>query len=208
MGDMFTGIIQTVGQVKSRSGGALDVAAVLPGEAPVIGESVAINGVCLTVEAHAGGVFRFHVSPETFARTSLALLVSGSRVNMERALTLATRLGGHLVSGHVDTTCQLLARAPEGAGERWSFQLPPDFARYVAFKGSVTLDGISLTVADRGTDSFAVALIPHTLSATNLMDRKVGEPLNLEVDLMARYLETLLGERFPSPMPRLQKELW
>lgn len=193
---MFTGIIEAVGTVKARSAaGRLQIAGVLPGEALVIGESIAVSGVCLTVVRRTRGGFAVDVSPETFRCSSLERLEVGSRVNLERALTLSTRLGGHLVSGHVDTTCALLKRVPEGGGERHTLELPAAFARYVAFKGSVTLDGISLTVARRSARSFDVALIPHTLAVTTLSDRRPGDRLNLEVDLMARYLETLLPGR-------------
>lgn len=193
---MFTGIIQAVGTVHSRDArGRLVLSGKLPGEALEIGESIAVSGVCLTVVKRLRDGFAVDVSPETFRCTSLERLEKGSRVNLERALTLSTRLGGHLVSGHVDTTTKLVRRVAEGGGERFTFQLPKAFARYVAFKGSVTLDGISLTVAKRSGTAFDVALIPHTLAVTTLADRKAGDALNLEVDLMARYLETLLPGR-------------
>ena len=192
---MFTGIVQAIGTVTSRTpAGRLEIAGALPGEPLEIGESISVSGVCLTVVKRTRKGFAVDVSPETFRVTSLERLAPGKRVNLERALTLATRLGGHLVSGHVDTTCKLIRRAPEGTGERHSFELPRAFARYVAFKGSVTLDGISLTVAKRTEKLFEVALIPHTLEVTTLADRAAGDRLNLEVDLMARYLETLLPE--------------
>ena len=193
---MFTGIVQTLGTVASRTAaGRLEIHGRLPGEPLAIGESIAVSGVCLTVVKRLPRGFAVDVSPETYRVTSLERLERGSRVNLERALTLATRLGGHLVSGHVDTTCRLLDRKPEGGGERLVFELPKAFARYVAFKGSVTLDGISLTVAKRSPTRFEVALIPHTLEVTTLQDRAAGDRLNLEVDLMARYLETLLPGR-------------
>lgn len=194
---MFTGIVQAVGTIVNRAAsGRLEIAGRLPGEPLQIGESIAVSGVCLTVVKRLRTGFAVDVSPETFRCTSLEALAKGSRVNLERALTLSTRLGGHLVSGHVDTTCRLLRRKREGGGERHTFELPKAFARYVAFKGSVTLDGISLTVAKREAKSFDVALIPHTLEVTTLSDRKAGDVLNLEVDLVARYLETLLpGKR-------------
>lgn len=193
---MFTGIVQSLGTVAGRTAaGRLEIAGRLPGEPLTIGESIAVSGVCLTVVRRTRAGFAVDVSPETFACTSLFALERGSRVNLERALTLATRLGGHLVSGHVDTTCRLLRRVPEGGGERHTFELPRAFARYVAFKGSVTLDGVSLTVARRTAREFDVALIPHTLEVTTLSDREPGDQLNLEVDLVARYLETLLPGR-------------
>lgn len=202
---MFTGIVQALGTVRSRTAaGRLEIdlardakapAWRLEGEPLALGESIAVSGVCLTVVKRTRSGFAVDVSPETFRCTSLERLKAGSRVNLERALTLSTRLGGHLVSGHVDTTCRLVKRAREGGGERHTFELPRDFARYVAFKGSVTLDGVSLTVARRTPRAFDVALIPHTLEVTTLSDRKPGDLLNLEVDLVARYLETLLGGR-------------
>ena len=190
---MFTGIVQTLGTVRARTAaGRLEIAARLGGGPLEIGESISVSGVCLTVVERTRGGFAVDVHPETFRCTSLDALKKGSRVNLERALTLATRLGGHMVSGHVDTTCRLLKRKPEGEGERHTFELPRAFARYVAFKGSVTLDGVSLTVARRTPREFDIALIPHTLQVTTLGDRKAGDRLNLEVDLVARYLETLL----------------
>jgi riboflavin synthase len=193
---MFTGIVQAVGRARSLTEtGSLDIAADLPGEPLSPGESVAVNGVCLTIVSCRRGRFRVDVSPETFSRTNLGRVRPGERLNLERALTLASRLGGHLVAGHVDAECRLVERRREGTGERHVFELPADLARYVAFKGSVTLDGVSLTVARREGVRFEVALIPYTLAATNLGDRRPGDALNLEVDLVARYVETLLAGR-------------
>lgn len=192
---MFTGIVQALGTVIRPGPGRLVLRGALGGDPLALGESIAVSGVCLTVVVVEGDQFGFDVHPETVARTSLGRLVPGDRVNLERALTLATRLGGHLVSGHVDTTVTLLERAPEGEGERHTYAMPADVARYVAYKGSVTLDGTSLTVASREPDRFTVALVPHTLTVTTLGDRSPGDPLNLEVDLVARYLETLLAPR-------------
>jgi riboflavin synthase len=192
---MFTGIIETTGQIVKISPEILEIGARFGGEPLALGESIAVNGVCLTVSRVTAPGFETQVSQETLARTTIGARSAGERLNLERALMPHTRLGGHIVTGHVDTVVELIARAPETNSERWTFSLPAAIAPYVAFKGSVTLDGISLTVAGIGATSFEVALIPHTLAVTNLGDRKIGDRLNIEVDILARYVESIIASR-------------
>jgi riboflavin synthase len=199
--DVFTGIVEELGDVTAVKD--LGTAARLALRGPVVaadiapGDSVAVNGVCLTVvEADKDtGALSFDVMRETLNRSSLGALAPGDAVNLERAATLATRLGGHLVQGHVDGVGQLLSRAP---GEHWdvlTIGLPPQLARYVVERGSITVDGVSLTVVSIGAESFTVSLIPTTLQVTTLGRKVVGDPVNLEVDVMAKYVEKLLAAR-------------
>ena len=193
---MFTGIVQAVGtivRVEARGGdtrlhigaGALDLSDVVPGD------SICVSGVCLTAIALDGGVFAADVSVETLSRTTLGMLQSGKRVNLEKSLRLADRLGGHLVSGHVDGLGTLVAVAADARSQRWTFELPGELARYVAEKGSICVDGVSLTVNDVAGNRFGVNLIPHTLDVTTFRDTRVGDAVNIEVDLIARYVERL-----------------
>jgi riboflavin synthase len=193
---MFTGLISDIGVVERilpRSGGVRLV--VRPGALAVdeleLGESVACSGACLTVVERGGGLVAFEAVPETLARTILGDLRPGSRLNLERALRLSDRLGGHLVSGHVDAVGQVLARAAEGQGARLTFSLPAAIAPLVAEKGSIAIDGISLTVAAAARDRFEVALIPETLARTTLGQAAAGTRVNLEADLVARHLARL-----------------
>lgn len=196
---MFTGIVEELGRVAENAarppGARLAVDA--PGVAgdAQVGSSVAVNGVCLTVVERGGGRLAFDLSPETLARSALDTLAPGDPVNLERPVTLATRLGGHLVQGHVDGVGTVAAVDRDGAGATMTVRLPDgpaDLARYVVEKGSVALDGVSLTVAAVDGDTFTVALIPHTLAVTSLGERRAGDPVNLEVDIMAKYAEGLL----------------
>ncbi len=196
---MFTGIVEELGQVVALDGSAdsarITVRGPLVTEDAARGDSVAVNGVCLTVVDVADGTFTADVMAETLGRTALGHLRPGSRVNLERPVTLQQRLGGHLVQGHVDGVGRVLARTP---GEHWEvvrIGLPPDLARYVVEKGSITVDGVSLTVVEVGADSFTVSLIPTTLELTTLGRAQPGDPLNLEVDVVAKYVERLLGAR-------------
>ena len=189
---MFTGIIETTGRVRNRTNMALSLEVKLGGEPLKMGESIAVDGVCLTVShIHSWG-FGVDVSVETFDRSSLKHRHPGNHVNLERALTLSTRLGGHMVTGHVDTTTHLIWRRPEGGSERWRFALPAELACFVAEKGSVTLDGVSLTVAGLGSHWFETALIPHTLETTTLHERRASDLLNFEVDILALYTQRVL----------------
>ncbi|HWL51049.1 MAG TPA: riboflavin synthase [Chthoniobacteraceae bacterium] len=201
---MFTGLVEETARVlslePSGEGGArrLRVAASRTVEGTAIGDSIAVNGCCLTVTNIDGGALGFDLLAETLARTSLGELAPGSRrslVNLERALPVNGRLGGHFVQGHVDAAAEVLAVEPEGKGGdyRVSVALPPEFAHYVVFKGSIAIDGVSLTVAAVGGDSFSICLIPHTLSATHLHQLRAGDRVNLEFDLLAKYVERLMA---------------
>jgi riboflavin synthase len=194
---MFTGIIQAVGTVAAleNRGGDLRLA-IEVGKLPLadvsLGDSIAVSGVCLTVVELTGSGFQADVSGETLARTVIGNLTVNDAVNLEKALTLATRLGGHLVSGHVDGIGTVLARREDSRSIRFTLRAPDELARYIATKGSICVDGISLTVnAVRGTD-FELNIVPHTLQETTMKDYRTGRRVNLEVDLIARYLERLL----------------
>jgi riboflavin synthase len=194
---MFTGLIEDLGTVrelrKSAESVRLKVATVIPMNEIELGESIAVNGICLTVVSFGDGQFSADVSPETVSRSTLASLVSGSRVNLERALRLGARLGGHLVSGHVDAVGTVVALVRDGNAYRFTFQIPAEVNRYVVEKGSVAIDGISLTVNNVTEDTFSVAIIPHTLAETTLKDRQVGSSVNIETDIIGKYVERLLG---------------
>jgi riboflavin synthase len=195
---MFTGLIEAVGSVDDlkRSGGGarLVVSAKWPdGDLPKHGDSIAVNGACLTVTEPSAIGFSADLSPETLNRTLLGKLVSGQAVNLERALRLGDRLGGHIVQGHVDTTVRLLSVRPEGGFQTWRLSLPTEQQQEVALKGSITLDGVSLTVAGLGADWFEVALIPATLDATTLGSLRTGASLHLETDVLAKYVAQRAG---------------
>ena len=180
---MFAGIVREVGTVASFDGSRLVVAS---GVAAEIGDSVAVAGVCLTVAARDSGVLAFDVVPETLERTTLGALEAGDPVNVEPSLRAGDPLGGHIVQGHVDGVGQLRERA-----ELTWFDAPPDLVRYCVEKGSIAVDGTSLTVAATDDAGFAVALVPHTLEATTLGRLESGDPVNLEVDVLAKYVERL-----------------
>jgi len=193
---VFTGLIREVGTVVSRVGGPEGVRLTI--EAPAtatgaeLGDSIAIDGVCLTVVAATGGTLAFDAVPETLDRTSLATLDQGSRVNLEPALRAGDPLGGHYVQGHVDGAGRVRSVEPEGDGKRIWFDAPADVLRYVVEKGSIAVQGTSLTVAAVDDGGFAVALIPHTLSATTLGRLEAEDRVNLEADVLAKYVEKLL----------------
>jgi riboflavin synthase len=195
---MFTGLIEAVGQVgllrRIGAGARLEVAVRWPDdELPRLGDSVAVDGACLTaVEPTAAG-FAAELSPETLRRTLLGELRSGGEVNLERALRLGDRIGGHLVQGHVDGLTRVISIHDEGGFARWRLALPPELSREVASKGSVAVHGVSLTVAAAGEDWFEVALIPTTLQATTLRHHRVGARLHLETDVLAKYVARRLG---------------
>ena len=196
---MFTGIIEEVGQVDtlSRRGTAamLEVRATNVLEGLQLGDSIAVNGVCLTVRRQSSGGFQAELSEETLNRSSLGTLKKGSLVNLERPLLATSRLGGHFVQGHVDAVGKVLAIRAEGEFAVWKFQLPDSIERYVVEKGSIAIDGISLTVASRTKGAIEVALIPHTLENTNLRTRQIGDEVNLECDVLAKYVESMLRQR-------------
>lgn len=193
---MFTGIILGKGRIlekRSAGGGmTLVVEADFAIDQPEEGESIAVNGVCLTARNMAGRRFTVDVSPESLARTNLAGLAVGSTANLERALRLSDRLGGHLVSGHVDGVARVLDRRPQGDYILFSFEVPAGLGRYIIEKGSIAVDGISLTVNSIDDRSFTVAIIPHTLGVTILGTLRPGDSVNLEVDLIGKYVEKLL----------------
>ncbi len=193
---MFTGLIREVGTVVSREGGAdgvrLTIEAPATAAAAELGDSIAIDGVCLTVVATAGDTLAFDAVPETLERTSLATLDHGSRVNLEPALRAGDPLGGHYVQGHVDGAGRVRSVEPEGDGSRIWFDAPPDLLRYVVEKGSIAVQGTSLTVAAVDDAGFAVALIPHTLNVTTLGALEAQDRVNLEADVLAKYVEKLL----------------
>ena len=196
---MFTGIVEELGTVAGLEdqGDAIRLT-VQAGHVTAdanLGDSIAVNGVCLTVAERSGEQFTADVMAETLAKTSLRGVQPGDRVNLERAVTPATRLGGHIVQGHVDGTGQVLDRAPSEHWEVVTISLPSGLARYVVAKGSITVDGVSLTVVDVADDRFTVSLIPETLARTTLGRRAPGEPVNLEVDIVAKYVERLLTGR-------------
>jgi len=194
---MFTGIIQGRGRIREKrpAGGGLvfgidsDFDLTYPAE----GESIAVNGVCLTAREIRGNHFLVDVSPESLERTNLGKVAVGSLVNLERALRLSDRLGGHLVSGHVDAVAQVVERKPLGDFVIFTFTVPPGLGRYIIEKGSITIDGISLTVNRCDERTFAVSIIPHTLVVTTLGALSTGSPVNLEVDLIGKYVEKLLA---------------
>jgi len=193
---MFTGLISDIGVVEriaAQAGGArLTVRPrALPVDELALGESVANSGVCLTVVERGGGLVSFDAVPETLSRTTIGRWRPGTRVNLERALRLSDRLGGHIVAGHVDAVGELVSRAAEGQGARLRFTLPAAIAPLVAEKGSIAIDGISLTVATAGRDHFEVALIPETLARTTLGEARPGSIVNLEADVVARHVARL-----------------
>jgi len=197
---MFTGLIQNIGTVRSldRQGGSasLQIASDLVGEDLQLGESIAVNGVCLTVTRWDASTFTADVSPETLQCSTLGSLRPNAQVNLERALRLCDRLGGHLVSGHIDGIARVRRRYQDQNAVRFEFSAPPQALRYLVEKGSVAVDGISLTVNQVAADGFGVAVIPHSLEQTTLRLRREGEQVNLETDLLGRYVERLLqGDR-------------
>ncbi len=194
---MFTGIIQAVGSIAALEprGGDLRIsinAGGLPMADVEPGDSIAVSGVCLTVIEKRGSGFQADVSSETLRLTTLGQLAVNDAVNLEKALTLATRLGGHLVSGHVDGLGVVTARAEDSRSARFTIQAPDVLARYIAVKGSICVDGVSLTVNAVAGAAFELNIVPHTLAETTLCDYRQGRQVNLEVDLVARYLERLL----------------
>ncbi|AKC87270.1 riboflavin synthase [Pseudoxanthomonas suwonensis] len=197
---MFTGIIEGVGRLAAREPQGGDVrftfaAGTLPFEDVRLGESIAVNGVCLTVVAFDAASFQADASNETLALTTLGALPVGAALNLERAMRPSDRLGGHLVSGHVDGIGRVLSVHDDARAQRWRFAAPAPLLKYIAKKGSICVDGVSLTVNEVDAEGFEVALIPHTVAHTRFAETAVGEAVNLEIDLVARYVERLLGAR-------------
>jgi riboflavin synthase len=196
---MFTGLIEAVGRVVSfeRIGSAarLAIAVSFNEDGVKLGDSIAVNGVCLTVVAAKGGAFYFDASPETLEQTAFRRLKSGDRVNLERALRLGDRLGGHIVTGHVDCVATLTERREVSSNIIFSFRVPSHAARYLVAKGSVTIDGISLTINRVDESGFSINIIPHTASLTTLSEKRPGDEVNIETDIIAKYLERLFPGR-------------
>ena len=196
---MFTGIIEELGSVKAlrreAAGARITISAKLVLEGTAIGDSICVNGVCLTVVEKTADAFSADVAKETLDVTNLGSLQTGSRANLERALQLSARIGGHLVSGHVDGVGRIREKREEGSGWRVLFDAPDAVRRYVIKKGSVAIDGISLTVADVDPAGFSVAMIPHTAKLTTLGHKKPGDTVNLESDIIGKYVEKLLSGR-------------
>ncbi|MEK7216524.1 MAG: riboflavin synthase [Chloroflexota bacterium] len=199
---MFTGIVEEVGHVVSLSSGRLAIAAatVLGGTKP--GDSILVNGACLTVTALEADAFWVDVVPETFRRTNLGDLASGSRVNLERAAPVGGRLGGHIVQGHIEGTATIVELRPDSVdGLMVYYQPPPDLMRYIVGKGFIAVDGASLTVVGCDGQRFWVTLIPFTRLHTNLAERRPGDRVNIETDIVARYVERFIGFGPPAAAP-------
>ena len=196
---MFTGLIEELGMVTSREpfagGERITIAAKIVTSDIANGDSIAVNGVCLTALGATKSSFAADVSPETLSKTTLGNLSSGSRVNLERAVTPATRLGGHIVQGHVDGRGTFLSARSDGDFWTVTIGFPPEFVRYLVYKGSVTVEGISLTVAALADDHFEIAVIPKTWQMTNLSTLKPNDDVNLEADVIAKYVERMLALR-------------
>ena len=196
---MFTGLIQSIGKVhslKQQHGSAqLQISSSLVDDDLQLGESIAVDGACLTVTAWGNGHFTVDISPETLKCTTLGQLRANQPVNLERAMRLSDRLGGHLVSGHIDCIATVRRRYQDQNAIRFDFSVPQEVIRYLVEKGSVAIDGISLTVNQVGADMFSVAVIPHSLEMTTLKDCREGTQVNIETDLIGRYVERLLQSK-------------
>jgi riboflavin synthase len=196
---MFTGLVEETGELlaleRYATGAHLTLRAPLVSTDAQLGDSIAVNGCCLTLTARDGTTLSFDLLGETLDRTNLGAVTAGAPVNLERALAAHSRLGGHFVQGHIDTTSRVLSFEKVNADHRLEIALPAEFAGYVAFKGSIAIDGISLTVAEVRPESFTVWIIPHTLAVTNLRAKRAGDFVNLEFDLLAKYVERLLATR-------------
>lgn len=195
---MFTGLVEATGRVRALEPGGmarLEIEAGEVAEGVRVGDSVSVNGACLTVSELDGSALTFYAMPETLRRTALGRLHEGGVVNLERAMSPQSRFGGHIVQGHVDGVGEVLGVRPEGDAEIWEFGAPESVLRYTVEKGSICVEGISLTVVSVGDDSFTVSVLPQTKAATNLGALEVGDPVNLEADVIGKYVERLLGPR-------------
>ncbi len=194
---MFTGIIEDLGTVeevkRTREGALLRLRTALPVGRIAIGDSIAVNGACLTVVTKGRGSIAMDVSAETLRRTALGALAAGDRVNLERCLTMGKLLGGHLVSGHIDGVGRIVSITPEGDSRLYTFEVPAGVERYLVEKGSVAIDGVSLTVFGIRGRRFSVALIPHTLKLTTLGGKGAGAAVNVEADMLVKYVERILA---------------
>ncbi|MBO6304825.1 MAG: riboflavin synthase [Selenomonadaceae bacterium] len=192
---MFTGIIEEVGRIKNIGGGKITIAAKKVLEDINIGDSIAVNGICLTATTFDASTFTADIMPETVRRTSLFAAKSEDAVNLERALTPSTRMGGHIVSGHIDGAGEIVSLAEDKNAVLMKIKADNKILRHIVEKGSVALDGISLTVASVGANDFTVSLIPHTREITNLSDKKIGGVINIETDIIGKYVEKLMQKR-------------
>jgi riboflavin synthase len=196
---MFTGIVSDLGTLASRDGGRLSIACCYDASSLVPGASMACDGCCLTLvnaKAGKGGtVFEVDVSNETLSRSTLGSWQVGRRINLERPLVLGDELGGHLVTGHIDGLAKITGRAQDGDSVRFTLEAPAHLARFIAAKGAIALDGVSLTINEVDGNGFGVNIIPYTLAHTTWRDRKVGDLVNLEVDMLARYVERLAATK-------------
>ncbi len=207
---MFTGLVEEVGRVVSLEAGEMlrlrtSASRVLEGTR--VGESVSVNGVCLTVSEIDGGTLTFYAMPETLRRTTLGDLAEGSPVNLERAMSPAGRFGGHIVQGHVDGVGDVVGVRPEGDAEIWEFEAPKGVLRYTVEKGSICVDGISLTVVSVRASSFTVSILPQTRANTNLRELGAGDRVNLEADVIAKYVERLLEPRLIGKVRNLERSV-
>ncbi len=193
---MFSGIVEEVGTIAAREerpgGITLTIQAPNVLEGTGIGDSIAVNGACLTVVRYDTETFDVEMAPETLRKTSLSQCGQGAEVNLERSLTANGRVGGHFVQGHVDTTAEIAAVEPDGEGVMVTFRVPPDLMRYIVPKGYVAIDGMSLTVVDTGPDGFTISFIAHTRAVTTARHYATGQRVNLEVDILGKYVEKLL----------------
>ena len=196
---MFTGLVEEIGLCEDlqRSAGSARLLIRAPGISlgVKIGDSISVNGCCLTAISIRDGIMAFDLLDETLQRTNLQDLIPGRKVNLERSLLADGRLGGHFVQGHVDATIPVVAILQQGSDLRIDFKVPPEFAAYVAYKGSVAINGVSLTIAEVTADSFAVWIIPHTATHTNLGDLREGDLVNLECDMLAKYADRIMQMR-------------
>ena len=207
---MFTGLVEEVGRVTRLEAGEmarLSVSARRVLEGTRAGDSVSVNGVCLTVNEVYPGMLVFYAMPETLRRSALGDLAEGSAVNLERAMSPAGRFGGHIVQGHVDGVGEVLEVRPEGEAEIWAFKAPESVLRYVVEKGSICVEGISLTVVSVSEGSFTVSILPQTRANTNLRELGVGDTVNLEADVIAKYVERLVGPRTSGGLQNLERSV-
>ena len=196
MGNMFTGIVEELGVVAKISNNAMTVQASKVTEDLKLGDSIAVNGTCLTAVNFSRTEFSVDLSPETMRRTSLGQLTEGSPVNLERALLASDRMGGHIVQGHVDSTGRVMSSKVDGDSIIFRIRVPKRLNPYIVEKGFIAVDGISLTVVKRGASSFTLAVIPYTLKNTNLASVSIGDRVNLEADILAKYVENLLDRKY------------
>ena len=196
---MFTGIIEEVGKLKNFDGGRIEITCAKILSDMEIGDSISTNGICLTVTNFGKDFFTADVMPETVRKTSLGELQVGGAINLERAMKIDDRFGGHIVSGHIDGIGKILAIRPEGNAIFVDISAQSNILRQIAAKGSVAIDGISLTVVNSSTDKFSVSMIPHTLTVTNFKFKRVGSLVNIETDILAKYIERLLNFK-PAPI--------